>query len=309
MMIWAGSDGVYEYDAHHFRNITEWRAPLNPNDPQTDATVIRELTRLADDLPVYAFDTPDNQRFIMHRNDFVVKDATLPNRLEVLMPKVASAAVAIDTAASLIDYVNRFKNPDTVLFASEQDNKIVAVIDYHKAADSAGTVAARLSNQIATLTLRYSDQWETWMGKDETLMRHVEFATFLEENQFDVTRPSGADLLEICRDLQVRQDVNFSSSIRMGDEVSITFQKEDDVSTKSQMSLPVSFETLIPVFFGEGSVRVLNWTRRKVTSGTLALGYKMSQRKAIEAQEFARIVSEIKAGVGGLTTIYGRRQA
>lgn len=280
------------------------------HDPKSDGTIIKEMTeRMSADVPVAEHRTKDGRIFIVHRTDFAVTEKTLPNATEVLMPKVAEAAVAIDTAASLIDYVNRFKNPNTVLFASEQDNKIVAVIDYHEAAIGEEPVKARLGKQIATLTLRYADQWQTWTGRDQQLMRHVDFATFLEENQFDVSSPKGADLLELCRDLQVKAGMNFSSSIRQGDAVSVSFQKEDDVSSKGSISLPVSFETTIPVFFGEKAVRVLNWSRRKVDGGQLSLGYKMSQREQIEANEFARIVGEVQAGVGNLTTIFGRRQA
>lgn len=297
------------------------------NDPQSDATVVKELARLADEnLAVRAFGTEDGRNFVIRRNDFTVQEVTLPNAADVLMPKVVEAAVAIDTAASLIDYVNRFKNPNTVLFASEQDNKVVAVIDYHEmpigndrsrpveegvppVTAETYKVGPRLGRQMATLTLRYADQWGTWTSLDQKLLSHVDFATFLEENQFDVSKPLGADLLELCRDLQVKAGMEFSSSIRMGDSVSVSFQKDDDVSSKGSLQLPVSFETTIPVFFGEPAVRVLNWTRRKVDGGRLLLGYKMSQRDQIEANEFARIVSTIKAGVGDLTTIYGRKQA
>lgn len=279
-------------------------------DPQTDGTIIKELARLAEEkLPATILTLNDGRVFTFRRNDFAMAEITEPNSRPVLMPQIAAAAVAIDTAASFIDYVNRFKNADTVLFASEQDNKIVAAIDYHQGADSAGKVAARTSAHLATLTLRYSDQWKTWTALDEKLSRHVDFATFLEENQFDVTKPAGADLLEICRDLQVKANMNFDSSIRMGDAVSISYQKDEDVSTKQQMTIPVSFETTIPVFFGEPAVKVLNWSRRKVADGSLWLGFKMSQRDLVEANEFARIVAEITAGTSGLTTVFGRRQA
>lgn len=276
-------------------------------DPKADATVVSELTRLADgNIPVIKEEI-NGRLFFVHRNDITITERTLPNNADVVMPKVANCGVSIDTAASLIDYVNRFKNPDTVLFANEEENAVTAVIDYHKAAAGEAPVEARLGVHQATLTLAYSDQWETWMERDEQLMRHVSFATFLEENQWDVAEPRGADLLEICRDLQVKESMNFSSSIRMGDTVSVTYEKDGDVSTKSSMSLPAQFELFLPVYFGEPSVRVLCFTRRSVDGGRLSLGYKMSRREYIERMEFARIVEEIRAGVGGLTTIYGRR--
>lgn len=279
------------------------------HDPQADATVITELARLAEkNVAATIVKNPENNReFIVRRNDFAVQEITLPNTVEIAEPKRATATVQIDTAASLIDYVNRFKNPNTVLFASETENKIVAVIDYHERADGDGKVAARLGTHAAVLELRYADEWATWTASDQRLMKHVDFATFLEENQWDVSTPNGADLLEICRDLQVKENMSFTSSVRMGDQVAVTFQKEDDVSTKQQMQLPAQFSLSIPVFFGERQVPVLCFTRRNVSDGRLVLGYKMSQRDKREADEFARIVAEVKAGVGGLETIFGRR--
>jgi uncharacterized protein YfdQ (DUF2303 family) len=148
----------------------------------------------------------------------------------------------------------------------------------------------------ATLTLQYADEWVTWTDHDKTLMSHLEFATFLEENQWDVSRPAGADLLELCRDLQVKQDMNFGSSIRMGDTVSINYQRDDDVSSKSSMQLPVNFETMISVFIGTPPTKVINWMRRNISNNRLTLGYKMAQRELTEAREFNHIVAEVQAG-------------
>lgn len=279
----------------------------NP-DPKSDAVVVRELAKLAEEnLAATVLNLGDGRKMVLRRSDFSVQDVTLPNAAEVLMPKRATAVVGIDTATSLIDYMNRFKNPNSMLFADADSGVIHGVIDYHK--ESFGSdVEARLCTHRATLELSESEEWETWTNGDERLMKHVDFATFLEENQWDVSKPTGADLLEICRDLQVKGDMSFGSSIRMGDTVQINYQKEDDVSTKNQMALPAQFEITIPVYFGEQAVRVLCFMRRNVSDGRLSLGYKMSQRVLTERREFARIVGEVQAKTG-LTTVFGRASA
>lgn len=279
----------------------------NP-DPKSDAVVVRELAKLAEEnLAATVLNLGDGRKMVLRRSDFSVQDVTLPNAAEVLMPKRATAVVGIDTATSLIDYMNRFKNPNSMLFADADSGVIHGVIDYHK--ESFGSdVEARLCTHRATLELSESEEWETWTNGDERLMKHVDFATFLEENQWDVSKPTGADLLEICRDLQVKGDMSFGSSIRMGDTVQINYQKEDDVSTKNQMALPAQFEITIPVYFGEQAVRVLCFMRRNVSDGRLSLGYKMSQCVLTERREFARIVGEVQAKTG-LTTVFGRASA
>jgi len=276
---------------------------MNP-DPKSDAVVVRELTKQAEESCPVTVVEDGERKWLIRRNDFAAQEISLPNAVPVLMPKLATARASIDTAASLIDYMNRFKNPNSVLFADADRNIVHGIIDYHK--ESGGSdVSARLCAHHAVLELSESEEWATWTTGDERLMKHVDFATFLEENQWDVSKPSGADLLEICRDLQVKGDMSFGSSIRMGDTVQINYQKEDDVSTKNQMALPAQFEITIPVYFGEPAVRILCFMRRNVSDGRLSLGYKMSQRALTERREFARIVGEI-ATATGLTTVFGR---
>lgn len=285
----------------------------------TEAEAVSVLTKLADgSVPTAVLKGDDGREYSIHRNDFVIKDISAPNVAEVHMPKVVTQTPNLQTVSSMISYVNRFKNGDTVIFADIKNNRVIAVIDYHKAPPASNVPAtpgapalssepsARLGTHSAILHLPFSQEWDTWMGTNERLMKHVEFASFLEENAFDVAKPAGADLLELCRDLQVKQDSHFHSSIRMGDTASISFSKDEDATTKDNMVLPVSFELSIPVYFGEDNIPLLAFMRRKIGDGTLHLGYKLSRHEQARQREFNRIVSEIGADTG-VTTIYGTR--
>lgn len=271
----------------------------------TEAAMTTVLARLADaNVPCQAFDTPDGRTFVVSRNDFKVENVTPANKAEVFMPKNIKAAPKVQNAISLIEYLNRFKNDDSVVFADIKADTIVGVIDHHISHNAADN--ARLGDHSVTLALPKSEEWAKWTGQNERLMSHTDFASFLEENSFDVVSPAGADLLELCRDLQVKQDMNFSSSIRMGDAVSISYQKDEDAVTKQNMSLPVSFMIEIPVYFGEGPVALTCYMRRKISDGKLHLGYKIIRLEATRQKEFARVVTEVEVATG-LTTIYGTR--
>jgi hypothetical protein len=63
------------------------------------------------------------------RQDITPKDAIK------IDPAFIDQLVNIDQAASLVDYVNRFKTADTVIFAD--GDEIVAVIEYHKGQSAA----------------------------------------------------------------------------------------------------------------------------------------------------------------------------
>lgn len=242
---------------------------------------------------------------------YKLEQITSPNKAEVLMPKVVTQHVKMQTAGSLVDYINRFKNDDTVLFADMASNSIVSIIDYHEAPDEqtdkpeTADPKAKLGNHRVTLALPFSLEWQTWTRVSGKLMSHVEFATFLEENSIDIKNPVGADLLELCRDLQVRTDVSFGSSVSMGDYTEVNYKKESDASKNGSMKLPKQITLSIPVYFGEMPVPVIAFMRRKVDDGALFLGIQLSRAENVRQEEFHRIVDSVKENVDHLSTVYG----
>lgn len=230
---------------------------------------------------------------------YELKDVTSPNKADVLMPKVTSQHVKMQTAESLSGYINRFKTPDTLLFADIANDTITSIIDYH------GEKEAKLGVHRATLVLPKSLEWQTWNKVSGVLMSHVAFATFLEENAIDIKSPPGADLLELCRDLHVAQNVNFGSSVRMGDLTEINYKKDQDALSKGTIALPQSITLSIPVYFGEPAVPIMAFMRRQIDDGKLKLGVQLSRAENVRQDEFHRIVDTVTSAVETLTTVYG----
>lgn len=259
--------------------------------------------------------TADGREFLITPESMNQEDISPPNKPDVLMPKLVTQNVTVQTTDSLVTYVNRMKNFDTMLFADISTNRIVAIIDYHKMpganiygdghVETAHSAAAQLNQHVAALNLPYSQEWLIWNKGDEVLMSHRVFASFLEENQIDVVSPPGGDLLELCRDLQVINNVNFSSSVRNGDYATLAFAKESDATSKGEVQLPISITLKIPVYFGEAPVEVTAFMRRKIDDGKLSLGYKLIRAENIRQDEFHRIVGMVGGSVE-LTTLYGR---
>jgi uncharacterized protein YfdQ (DUF2303 family) len=266
----------------------------------TETEAVTELAKKSfGTVPAQVIDLPDGRTFIVHRDDFNLNQVTMENKVDVLMPKVTRQGVSVGDRLSLIDYANRFKNENSVMFADVNNNSIMCVIDYH-APDG-----ARLVKHHARLTLPFSEQWLVWIKSNDKLMAHVDFANFLEENALDVTRPAGAELYEMIKDISVKQDSYFTTSIRMGDHVAVTYQKDEDATTtKAQMELPTEFEIRLPIYFLEREVAVRCFMRRKISDGHLSLGYKMNRIETTRQAEFGRIVYEI-AGATGLPVYYG----
>lgn len=288
------------------------------------------LLALAAERAVVAINAKGNREFLAlpdSHGGYDLKQITQDNAADVHLPKIVTQHVKLQTAESMATYVNAYKNEASILFADISTDIIVSVIDYHReptmdnkpappdmpvtAAIEGGVSVisdlptAALGVHRATLVLPKSLEWQIWNRSDGVLMRHVAFASFLEENGIDITEPSGAALLEICRDLQVKSGVNFNSSVRYGDTVSIEYQKGDDVSTKENLQLPSEIKLNIPVYFGEPPVQLTAYLRREIKEGVLTLGYKLSRAEAVRQAEFHRIVNELTADVNHLTTVYG----
>jgi len=274
----------------------------------SETTEIKKLVEATHHVPV-VMDCADGRKFValpVGNGGFALQDISLPHTANVAMPKVVHQQIAVQTSGSLIEYAERFKNADSMLFADIDANRIVCAIDYHTKSNDEGETGARLGVHTATLSMPFSKEWQTWTGGNEKLMGHETFASFLEENAIDVIVPDGAELLELCRDLQVKSGSQFRSSVRMGDTVSIEYQKDSDVSTRDNIALPVIFTLMIPVYFGEPMVEVKCFTRRKIDDGALHLGYKMVRAENIRQADFQRVASRVQFDTG-LTLVYGKR--
>lgn len=282
-----------------------------------------ELALKADkNTPVTVLNAPDGRTYILHRTDFTSVDVTAPHAAEVHKPKLVTQAVQIQVVDSFIEYVNRMKNHDTVIFADIKTDTILGVIDYHKAPFEGTDTAplAELAKHTTTLKLPFSLEWQTWMGMNDQLMSHKAFATFLEHNSIDIlplaqpiaTTDEEADipstLLELTRSLQVVSNVSFNASVRHGSYDRVDFQKTADATAKGSISLPLDFSILIPVYFGEPPVTLKCFIRKEIADDTLKIGYSISRAENVRQDDFHRIVSTVH-GATELCTLYGKPSA
>ncbi len=146
----------------------------------------------------------DGREFLVTPKDCDAREVTDPLSLPLWEPTLTRQAVTLQTLDSLVDYCNRYKGENTVLFADIDANSIVAVIDYH-APEKAAHAAHR-----GSLKLAFSTEWTEWSRISGRLMEQLEFARFIEENGADVAAPIGAELLECVRDLQAHRKVILS---------------------------------------------------------------------------------------------------
>jgi uncharacterized protein YfdQ (DUF2303 family) len=233
--------------------------------------------------------TPDARVFMILPEGVTAKEVTDPHNLIVPAPGRIKQKVELLDKDSLSEYIIRHRTDSTIIFADPFDDTFSAQIDWH------GAEEANFIEHRATLKLQRSEEWKRWSGISGKLLPQMEFAQFLEENAADVLRPSGADLLEVAKDLSARRNVNWKSAIRLdnGDEA-FGYAEETVAQAKSgQIDVPRMFVLQIPVYMNEPPLEVNAFLRWKLDSGALGIGIQLHRPVFIQQAVFNRIGQDI----------------
>jgi uncharacterized protein YfdQ (DUF2303 family) len=248
--------------------------------------------------------TDDGREFLLVPAGFADKEISDPHGLKLSTPRYIHQAVTVQALDSLVEYVNVFKTPNTMLFADLMANSITALIDYHGRDQKAQNVAHRV-----TMALPYSEEWKLWTSIDGKMMGQLEFARFLEENHPDIAQPNAAELIEMARDLHAARNIKFTKVVRT-DSDNENFTAEDTTTLGSRSSgggieLPRQFTVRIPVYFGEEAIDMSAFLRWKVGDEGMQLGIKLWRPEHVRQAMFKQIVVGA-AEQTTLTAVFGK---
>lgn len=248
--------------------------------------------------------TEDGRTFAFTPKGVELEELTRDNVLPSLLPDHIRQAVKVETVQSLADYLNRFKTPLTSIFGEIARDRVVAVIDYHvpprppqnegeaPRADVLG--GAMFADHRVTLDLVQSVEFKTWTQASGKMMSQLDFARFLEENAADIIAPSGADLLEVARDLHAVRKVDFRKAVRTSTAVeNFEYSDQTEAKTTGGVEIPTKFLIAIPVYFGEVPVNMSAFLRWNLSDGQLSLGIKLHRLEHIRQAEFTRLVEAV----------------
>lgn len=197
-------------------------------------------------------------------------------------------------AGSFVTMVNDHKDDSTRLFYVDSPAPgFTAVFNDHGNQPGWGDHRARYEPI-------FSQEWKAWIGVDAKKMSQVEMAQFIENNLDDVVEPVGAELLEICRTLEAKKQVNFASSIRLSDG-SHQFTYEEDVqgsAQKGQLKVPEIFVIGVPVFINGEKWKVQVRLRFRIDGGKLSMWLEVVRpHKTLEAA-VKDILKQVSDGTG-----------
>lgn len=226
-------------------------------------------------------------------------------------PERIEQRVTLLEAGSFIDYVNRFKDTDTLIFSnvSETGVTFTAVLDYHQQKD----FKPRYGRHVATFTAVETPDWKVWKGADRKPMKQIDFAEFLENNlQLFVSKETkdgktsyksnGATLLELVRTLHGHNNARFSTCIRLDNGAHSIAYEEDvrvvgnaggTVAKPGQMELPPMVSVALSVFQGADPYYIQARLKSRIAERQLFIYFETVQMPAIVRESILLLVKQV----------------
>jgi uncharacterized protein YfdQ (DUF2303 family) len=211
-------------------------------------------------------------------------------------PARASGTVKLRDAASFIEYFNRQKRPESLIYASLDPARILGVIDDHRAYgtlqdehDGANWRAYRVEFPVPA-----SREWKTWTGKDRQPMSQLELAELIEDNLPDIVNPDGSTMLSVALNFEASKEGNFVSATRLQDGSTNFVWKEDINATGNKIAMPSQITLSIPVFENGAPYSIEARIKYRVANGVLKIWYELIRPHKVLEVAFRAIWAQIE---------------
>lgn len=195
-------------------------------------------------------------------------------------PNRIKERVFLDDLTSFIEYVNRFKRKQSVVFLATGKGSVsaMAVIDYHEP----GPKGAAWGSHQVIFNARWTSAWKAWESHDGSVMRQRDFAHFIHKNSADIHEPKGAQLLEIVKTLKATAKGEFRDMKDLATgSMELIYRMQVSArggTTDQPVSLPEAMTLWFVPFFGAEHIRL--WAEiiidtPRSDAAPLQLGYRL----------------------------------
>lgn len=257
-------------------------------DNESDALSVQKLIDTGRALGA-PFDHPQGGKAV------VVPEGYHVQQLPPLAPELhhVKQTVKVLDAASFSAYLNRFKAPQTQVFADYRAPVIVGVMDYHWPENESAGKPDYTEHRVE-FRPPWSEQWARWRAIDGKPLGQGDFAEFIEENYADIVAPPSAELLDVVANLQAKKSVEFQSGIRLQDGTAqLTYNEQIESRGKGTLQVPSEFSLGLPIFYGGEGYRIRSLLRYRINDGKLSFIVKINRREFNEQAAFTDILKGI----------------
>ena len=228
-------------------------------------------------------------------------------------PERLQGTATLTRLESLIEHVNRFKDDDSVIYASEDRSnpKLTAVLNYHERRNTPfSEVGEEISTEVprprwgdhrAVFNFPISDEWKAWTGANTKWFSMPDFAKFIEDRIIDVSDDhanlpadladlvkrtngkiaSSARLMELSVNLEVFEGSKAGQKINLqSGEAAFEMTSEHVDKAGKKLSIPGMFVIRIPVFKHDVAYRLGARLRYRKTGDGLVFSYELFRHDA-----------------------------
>lgn len=274
----------------------------SPTPPADYRNLFETALTAAKAVSMKPIDGPDGRKYAPVPKGFELK----PLEDDAYLHPHAAARIDVDEKQALIDYVNRFREPGTVIFADVDAGAVSAVLDYHLGTEGKEDCAPGARQHVANLKLRFSEEFERWNKIAGELLPQTEFALFLEENAGDIAEPEPAAMIELARDFAATADMKFSSRVDLTN-ADRTFHYENETKVDERIKVPKHFALDIPIYQGEDPITLKALFRYRVAGAGMMLGFDWHRVVYQQLALFKEIAFAVAEGTGAPVYL-GRRK-
>lgn len=298
----------------------------NTNVAESVANIVKDafkpavigIGKVADDEPVEVLAYPEGMSIVDVENFFGSKRKN---------PRRREGVAKHTTLDSFIAHANRFKDPDSALFAIDdmKTPSLSAVYDYHEAltlidADGEiakdrglGAAAPRFGKHRAVYSFPLSVEWKAWLEGNGQSMSQQEFAEFIENRIMDIlptpdpesgdesatklldfakqisgSFASPAKMMELSRGLAVRVDERVKTAVNLASgEGEIQYEQTHASADGQALRVPSLFLIGIPIFERGERYRLCVRLRYRAIGGSVRWFYEIFQADRAFADAFS----------------------
>lgn len=200
------------------------------------------------------------------------------------------------TAESLSTYVKDHQVDGTALYADVDRTTIAAILNGHEPAAGAGW-----GDHRATLTLRPTEEWKRWCGRDGKIEGQKAFAEHIEDCLADIVEPEGAVMLELAQSFQAATSVNFRQANKLADgQRQLVYEEtiEARAGQRGEITIPEVFVIGVAPFEGSAGFRINARLRYRMSEGKLAIGYVLDRPDKVARAAFDDVLTEVETTTG-----------
>lgn len=207
-------------------------------------------------------------------------------------PLRKKGTVFLHSAAAFNNYVDRWLNESTLVYANRDNGTLTAVLN------ESGPDELAFEDHRAVWTLEKSPEWNQWAEISGELYSQVAFAEFLEDHLEDIHAPDAATLLELVQTFEASSDHQFKSSTRLASgQVQLKYEENIKATggVTGELTIPTEIVLALAPYKGTAKFEVRARFRYRIKNGQLLLGIKIVSIDRVLDAAFEKAVASVQA--------------